>query len=169
MKKTAITFALFIILILSGCSVQERVSPLILIDRLTEQSSEIIFDPQYSYFEGNSFIGFINYKNINNVVIKIHTADGNSVKKISVYSSADNKVFELIKLLIDIYSPKEDCENILKELTDNTESFRYSFGKEYSYSLAVTDDSIYFEAFNNNLSEFTIPDLTLKANDRINY
>lgn len=169
MKKTAVAFSLIFILLLSGCSVQERVSPLILVNRLTKQSNEIICDPQHTYFDGNTFICFIEYGSIKNIIIKMHTTEENSVKKISVYSTADNQIFELIKLLISIYSPKEDSENISEELRKNTDSFRYFNGKEYTYSLFTSDKSIYFEVFNNNLSEYTIPELTLKANDRIDY
>lgn len=169
MKKTAVIITLLIIFLLSGCSVQERVSPLILIDRLSKQSSEIFFDPQQTFFEDNTFICFIEYKNISNITVKMHTSEDSSVKKISVYSTFDNHILELIKLLIKIYSPKENSEKICEELIKNADSFKYYNGKEYTYSLFISDESIYFEVFNKNLSEYTIPELTLKPNDRIKY
>ncbi len=164
MNKYFIVILIIVLLLMSSCSVQKNVSPRILTERISEKSTDIILENQEFYYKGD-FIVFAKYKEVD-IVIKMKTDDKQNVCKISV-SIAENIKEEdfkdLISLLINVYTPDEDKNEILNELINK--NLVYYHGKEHVYSL-IKDKNIYFEIINIPLSGYTYPDLTLKPNDR---
>ncbi len=169
MKKISLAISVLLILLLSSCTVQERVSPPIFVGRLNEISKDFNYISENSYYDENFFISFFNYKDLKNIVIKMQLSDDNSIIKISLITNNNSSAFELIKLLIETYSPEEDSTVILNELTEKEKGYCYSFGNEYTYSVFKSDKEIYFEIFINSESDYSVPDLTLKANDKIEF
>lgn len=169
MKKISLAISLLLILLLPSCTVQERVSPLIFIDRLNEISADLNFISENSYYDDNVFISFLDFKDLKSIAIKMQLSDDNSIIKISLITINNSRAFELIKLLIETYSPEEDSNVIFNELTGTEKGFCYSFGNEYTYSVFKSDKEIYFEVFINSQSDYSVPDLTLKSNDKIKF
>ena len=169
MKKFSLAIFLLLILLLPSCTVQERVSPLIFIDRLNEISDDFNFISENSYYDDNVFISFLDFKDLKSIAIKMQLSDDNSIIKISLITINNSRAFELIKLLIETYSPEEDSNVIFNELTGIEKGFYYSFGNEYTYSVFKSDKDIYFEVFINSQSDYSVPDLTLKPNDKIEF
>lgn len=170
MKNIKIIFVLFILVMLSSCSVQEKASPEIVVKRLKAGYSEFVFENDGFYSDGNYYI-FFNFKNTT-ALIKMETDKNNSVARISVsFESDDNNdvVFDLIEPLITVYSLKEDCTEIIKSLSCEKDGFSYAYGHDHIYSLVRNGKNIYFEIINNRLSEYSAPQLTLKQNDRENF
>lgn len=170
MRKLRLFSVIFLILILSSCSVQKRVSPEILKSRIEKNYPEFVFEKEGYYFNDCFYI-FVVY-NGSDIAFKIAVDENNTANKISLsFELNDNisEISDIITPVIEAFSPDEDCKKIIEELIKNEEGFFYSFGKEHSYSLAVNGKNIYFEVFNNRLSDYTMPELTLKQNDRITY
>ena len=170
MKNIKFIFVLFMLVILSSCSVQEKASPEIVVERLKAGYTEFVFENDGFYSDGNYYI-FFNFKNTT-ALIKMETDKNNSVARISVsFDSDDNNdvVFDLIEPLITVYSLKEDCTEIIKSLSCEKDGFSYAYGHEHIYSLVRNGKNIYFEIINNCLLQYSAPTLTLKQNDRENF
>lgn len=170
MRKLRLFSVIFLILILSSCSVQKRVSPEILISRIEKHYPEYVFE-NAGYYLNNYFYVFAVF-NGSDIAFKIAVDENNTANKISLsFEMNDNisEISDIITPVIEAFSPDEDCKKITEELMKNEEGFFYSFGKEHSYSFAVNRKNAYFEVFNNRLSDYTVPELTLKQNDRITY
>ena len=167
MKIFRLFSILFLLIILSSCSVQEKVSPEILKTRIEKQYPEFIFNNNGIYKE-NSFYTFAVFEE-KKIIFKMNFDENYSVNKIALLFDNNNEYENIIKPVIKTFSPNEDCEKIISELEQKKEGFFYSYGKEYSYSLGVNEKNVYFEVFNNRLSDYKVPELTLKQNDRITY
>ena len=168
MRKLRIISAiiLILVLVLSSCSVQERISPEIFKSRTEKNYPEFVFENE-GYYLNDYFYIFAVY-NGSDIVFKIAVDENNTANKISIsFEMNDNikEISDIIKPVIEIFSPNEDCKKIADELINKEGEFRYSYGKEYSYSLAVNGKNIYFDVFNNRLSDYTVPELTLKQHD----
>jgi hypothetical protein len=169
MRKIAVAFLVLLMSLLSACTFQERVNPIIFTERLAELSDDIMIYSENSYYEENVYVAFADFKNIKDIAVKMNLSDNGTVDKISIISNNNAQIFEFIKLLINSYSPKEDSARIMSELKKLDSEFRYSFGNEYTYSIFASDKTIYFEVFSNSLSSYTVPDLTLKPNDKTEF
>ncbi len=168
MKKILPIITLFFLLF-SACSIQEKVSPLIFVERLSESSEDLIFDYENSYYDGNNYIIFVKYKEIQNLTIVMQYLNNNVIKKISLSSPNSKNAYEVIALLISVYSPIEDVEIINQNSVSNKDDFLYFSGNEYTYSMFISEDTIYFEVFNNELNDYSVPELTLKQNDKTEF
>ncbi len=167
MKTIRLITVLFLIIILPSCSVQEKVSPNILKTRIEKQYPEFVFDNK-GFYKENNYYNIALFKE-ETIAFKMNIDESDTVNKIAVFFYNNDETENIIKPVIKTFSPNEDCERIISDLKQKREGFFYSYGKEYSYSLAVNDNNVYFEVFNNKLSDYTIPDLTLKHNDRLTY
>lgn len=170
MRSRKIISVIILILFLSSCSVQERASPEILKSRIEKNYPEFVFENS-GYYLNDCFYIFAVFRN-SNIAFKIAADENNIANKISLsFEMNDNikELSEIIKPVIETFSPKEECEIIIEELINAEEGFRYSYGKEYTYSLAVNGKSVFFDVFNNRLSGYTVPELTLKPNDKTPY
>lgn len=166
MKKIKVFILLFCLLGFSSCSIQERVSPEKLKERLAGGCADLVFEDKGFYIEKN-FYDFAIYKNIK-IAFKFVTDDSGTVYKVSESFIVDdsNTIQDLIEPIISVYSPKEDFEKIKDELLNREKKYNFSYGKEHNYSLINDGKSVYFEVYNNRLSNYSIPELTLKENDK---
>lgn len=170
MKKYKIIPIIILLLFLSACSVQEKVSPEIFKSRIEKNYPEFVFEND-GYYLNDCFYVFACYNN-NDIAFKIGISENYIANKISLSFEKNEslkEISEIIRPVIEVFSPNEDGEIIIDELINTEEGFYYSYGKEYSYSLAVNEKNIYFEVFNNRLSNYTIPELTLKQNDKTTF
>lgn len=170
MSKFKLAAVIALILFLSSCSVQERTNPEIIKSRIENSYPEFVFEND-GYYLNDYYYAFAGYKNCD-IAFKIRTNENNVANKISISFEINeniSEIAEVIRPVIEIFSPNEDCDKIVNELIDTEKAFSYSYGKEYSYSLAVNEKNVYFEVFNNRLAEYSVPDLTLKENDRITF
>lgn len=167
MKIFRLFAVLFLIFILQSCSIQEKVSPNILKTRIEKQYPEFVFDNN-GFYKENNYYNFAVFKE-ETIAFKMYFDENDTVVKIAVLFDNNDETENIIKPVIETFSPNEDCEKTISELKQNGEGFSYSYGKEYTYSLVVNENNVYFEVFNYSLSDYTVPDLTLKQNDRITY
>lgn len=165
MRKFCVVLIILSLIFFNACSLQEKVTPMIIVQRLCENTEDLIFDYESSYYDGSLFIIFAEYKN-DKITLKMQSTKDNVISKISLYTDKNNQINELLDILISVYSPNENSEKIINELIINNDLMQYSFGKEYTYSLFTSENGVYFEIFNNNLYCFIIPELTLKPNDK---
>lgn len=170
MRKTLFVWVIACLILFNSCSVQEKVSPDILIKRLETKCVDLVFDNE-GYYKGNDYYIFAVYESLN-TAFKFKTDDSGTVYKVSVsFIIGENRniISPIIEPVISVFSPREISDEVLKDLLSLKKEYNYYYGQDYTYSLIENEKNIYFEVFNNKLSGYTIPELTLKENDKSDF
>lgn len=175
MKKALLITNFFLIILLTACSVQEKVSPDIFVERLSEESDAFVFDKDNSFIQNGSYIFFAKYENILEIVLKAETDTQGNVKKISLACTQTDKAdkfISCIKSVIETYSPEDDSNEIILSLFKNKQpddKNRYYETQWHSYSAVLSENGFFFSVKNKKLIEESSVEFSLKENDIIEY
>lgn len=164
--KKLIIFAL-IPVILSGCTVQEKVSAEIFLERLTSGDKNIIIEDAFRTEE--DFVAFISYGGAD-FVMKLTDDDCLNVESISLTCSDGGKTEmfrKLVKNIITTYCD-DSADEIINGLFVNNENgdFRFFSTQWYRYSAVLNENGLYFSLENLKLIEITEEELSLEHKKR---
>lgn len=169
MKK--IIILLFIMIILSSCSVQEKMNSEMFIERLSKKDIQIeIKTSEIIYEDGKSYYYFISENNAKFLIV-MYNDENKNINKISLTCNDINaeKDFMLYaKYIIDTFSFDDSSESVVKEIFKDAKinsGFSYYETQWYYYTSALSDNSMFFSIENKKLSQRKNTELTLKPND----
>ena len=166
MKKVLIIIPLIFLMIITSCTKQEKVNPLVFIDRLTYNYPEFTVNENDFYRESNNYICFMRDKNNSEFLIKIYTDSDKNIKKICLACGSAEKTdsFKFVsEAIIKTYAPQEDTELIIKSVFKNERDYYNS--QWYRYTSSVFEGTLFFSVENMKLSTESDAELTLKEND----
>lgn len=173
MKKVSIIlFSIALTLLLQACSVQEKMSPQIFLDRLSKIITQLDFDTAEQFYEGNEFVCFVSDDDINTYAFQISMTDSGDCKKISFASEkiGDDTFKECVKSIITVYAPDDDAETIISSLySTNKQKFQYYETQWHSYSFSAEKECRYFSVSSKKLASENNVQLSLKPNDKIDF
>lgn len=166
MKKIFYAFFPLVMLVLSSCSVQEKMNPHIFIQRLKDNYAEINIVNDEILFETENYFCFLIDKSNNKYVLQFETDSDGSIKKICLVAKkavkTDNFNF-VMESIIKTYSPSEDSNKIIDSLfIDDRNYFNTQW---YRYSSLITEGNLFFSVENMKISTNTDAELSLKSND----
>lgn len=175
MKKISVIIIILSAVLFGGCSVQTEMNPVIFIERLSEKIGGNIFENNEIVYEDNKCICFINDEFNTEYVLEFILDESDNIKKISLACNETDKAgnfINYIKDIIGVYSPDENIEEIIGNLTENGKmkpSFSYYETQWYSWSSYSDENGLYFSVSNKKLSEPITAQYSLKPNDKSGY
>lgn len=168
MKKYISFIILFLIIILSSCSVQEKMNPIIFMERFKENYPEFIISENDYFVENNNYICFFSDNGDTDYALKIYTDADENIKKICLACSETDKT-ERIKFvceaIVKTYAPHENSELIINSLFADERNYHNS--QWYRYTSSLIEGTAYFSVENMKIATDTDAGLTLKENDII--
>ncbi len=173
MRKIPIVFIL--IFMLSSCSLQEKVSPEIFIQRLCAEDENIMVDDSLCFNKNNVFTAYFSYADSADFVLETDVDGLGNAKKINLACAQTDKVVlfkKCVESVISVYSPDENTDEIIDSLFPEKESygkFTYYETRWYVYSAVLSEKGLYFSSENKKLSPQNEEALSLKPNDIIEY
>lgn len=175
MKKVSIIlFSIVLTLLLQACSVQEKMSPQIFLDRLSKINTRLDFDTSEQFYEGDEFVCLVSDIDTNSYAFQISVNDRGDCQKISLAAEkTDEDIFkESVKSIIKVYAPDDDAEKVISSLcanSNNNQKFQYYETQWHSYSFAAEKECRYFSVSSKKLVNESNVDLSLKPNDKIDF
>lgn len=166
--KRIIILEILILLVLSACTVQEKVSPELYISRLTENADGFSVLSENIFYENKECYCFIKGDDGSGYALQIEADTGKNIKKICLAGMKTDKTddFKMIaETLVKTYAPDEAIEDIKAALFKN--ELDYYNSQWYRYSSAVTENGIFFSVENMKISTDSDAELTLKQNDLV--
>lgn len=163
MKKIYVTLSIFLIVILSSCSMQEKMNPEIFIERLIRNSEITI---KNEFFENEKYVCYFSDKSNCNFIIRIDSDSGRNAKKICLACTETSKTENfksMTETVIKTFAPNEKIDEILSSLF--SEEWNYYNSQWYRYSSAVSEKGLYFSIESVKLSTQTDAEMTLKPNN----
>ena len=164
MKKFLVLIPL--LLFLSACSVQETVSPYLLVSRLEKAVPEAVFDADGMFYENEKAVVYADYGGSRFAIEMTCDSEGR-VKKISLACNDTDKAecfYSFAGNIVSVYAPDEKYDGISKNLYCGKQ-FSYYETQWYSYSFSSAVSGFYFGIENKKLSPAKDIGLTLKPND----
>ncbi len=174
MKKIILLF-LIIFIVFGGCSVQEKMSPEILIERLTDNCESFDFENSEFFTEKSDFICYVKSRNNTDYVFVFSVNEAGDVKKISFSCGNTEKAENFIcniRDMISVYSPEENLDEVIKNITENgklRKGMSYHENQWYLYSINSDDNGMYFSVTNKKLFPRTSVEYSLKPNDKYDF
>ncbi|MBR4726750.1 MAG: hypothetical protein IK080_02560 [Clostridia bacterium] len=160
MKRLLPCFAA-LCLLLSGCSVQERVNADVFMLRLTA-AKEITAEPLY-YEDGSCFC-FVTFAGVRAALRLWETQDG-ALAKIAVSAPGDSdreKFAALCAQVLRVYAPNELPQTLTQLLAAQTSVFRYAQGRTHRLCAAADAAGRFFSVADDLLAPTQPPSLTLR-------
>ncbi len=173
MRKIAVVFGM--LFLLASCSVQEKVSPEIICERLCAADENISFDGDFSFAKDGVYTCYITYSKSLVLVAEMNTDGQGNVKKINLACDKTDKadLFEYcVRSMIEVYSPDENSDEISDAIFREKESdgkFCYHETQWYRYSAVRSENGLFFSTENLKLSPRGEEKLSLRTNDVVEY
>lgn len=173
MKKNFIFIMIFSLVFLSACSVQEKMSPEIFLERLCEKSDIFSSESAEILYDETGCVCFIDDVYGTEYVFNFVMSDSGFIKKISFVCSEKDKAENYIlclKDMINVYSPDESTENVIRELTVNgkmKQGFTNYDTQWYLWSSYTDENGFFVSVINKKLTEVPTVELSLKPNDKV--
>ncbi len=175
MKRIIIMIDAVLIVFLAACSVQEKVSPDIFVERLSAANESFVFETESCFIEENKSVFFAKYNNEIDTVFEITEDEQGNAEKISLACTQADKVeifIACVKNVIETYSPDDSSDEILTDLfkkisTDGKN--KYYETQWYSYSAVFSEEGLFFSIKNKKLISESSVEFSLKENDIIEY
>lgn len=170
MKKKLILPLVFLLLF-SSCSVQEKMSPEIFMERLEKNFDRFEYENAEKYYENNNYVCYLNSDSADEFMIEIITDTNNNAVKICFAAFETDNGDEFVsaaQAIIKSFSANDDGAAVCKELFEKNGSsndFSYYETQWYRYCASFIDSVIYFSAESKKLSPESEYELTLKQND----
>ncbi len=150
-----------------GCTVQEKMNPMIFTDRFsTLMNNEITIDE--SFTESGRHIIFFSDKSGEEYVCEMLTDKSDNIKKICLASNSASKAesFEYIfEKVLKVYAPNEITSEIIPVLFKK--KWNYHTSQWYRYAGVISDEGIFASIENLKLSTQSDAQMTLKQSDII--
>ncbi len=158
---------LCMIFLFCSCTVQEKMNPMLFIQRFTDTSGNE-FSIEESFDDNGRYIIFFCDKNGEKYACELQTDSFGNIKKICLAGNNTSKAepFEyLFKNVLDVYAPNENPDEIIPDLFKN--KWNYHSTQWYDYSCIVSDEGIFASIENKKLATESDARLTLKQSDII--
>lgn len=166
MKKIVSIIPLLLIIILSSCTAQEKMNPLIFIERFEANYPEFTVSENDFFIEDNNYICFFSDDNNSDYVMKIYTDDEENIKKICLACNKTDKTDRIkfvCEAIIKTYAPTEDAASIIRSIFSGERNYHNT--QWYRYTSSLVDDTVFFSVENMKIATDTDAQLTLKEND----
>lgn len=173
MKKSILFLVFFCLVFLNACSVQEKMSPEIFLERLSEKSESFNCESAEILYDETGCICFIEDVYGSEYVLNFVLSEAGYINKISFVCDKKDKAENYIlclKEIITVYSPDESTEDIIRELTANgkmKQGFSYYETQWYLWSSYADENGLFVSVINKKLTEITTAELSLKPNDKL--
>ncbi len=173
MKKVFVL--LFLCLFLVSCSLQAEVTPEIFVERLSKFDKNMMFDEFVSFSHENLHTYFFSYSDSVFPVLEIRTDERGNAEKISISCTQTDKLdlfLKCVEVIVSVYSPDETASQIIDALyseKNENEEFSYYETQWYLYSAVISENGLFFSTENKKLSPQSEVELSLKANDIVEY
>lgn len=165
MKKLSIVIVL--ILLLSSCSVQEKMNSVIFYDRFRNTLvAEITTDE--ILFDNNRDIAFFTDKNGTDYALEFSLDEQGNIKKICL-ACTDTSKTDMMKYyfekVINVYAPSENTDEIIQSLFSN--NWNYHSSQWYNYTFVKSDECFFASVENKKISTQSDAELTLRVSEII--
>ena len=174
MKKAVFSLSVLLMMLLAACSVQEKMSPRIFLDRLFD-SGVVLPETAEIFNESGNCVCFASDEQGTEYALEIKTDESGNVKRISAactMQEAQEKFIRLARSIINAYSPEDSADEVTKALFKSGEingNCLYYETQWHSYSVCASDDGVFFAVESKKLAETTAVELSLKPNDKSEY
>lgn len=170
MKRIIILPIVF--LVLCSCSVQEKMSTDVFINRFSQTSKIFNFENSENIYGENSNIVFLNDIYGKEYVFEFFRDENNNIKKISFACTDTDKAENYtacLREIINTYSPDENADGIIMGLTENGKlksGFNYFETQWYSYASYSDENGMHFSVTYKKLVTPSSVEFSLKPNDK---
>ena len=166
---------LFMMIFLCGCSIQEKMNPDLFFERLSLITDDFDYENADMIYDKNNCICYIKDLNSTEYVFEFCINEFCEINKISFACNNTDKAenyIKYIKDIISVYSPKENSNEIMNEITENGKikpSYTYYESQWYYWSSYNDKNGLYFSVINKKLSEPVTVLYSLKPNDKTGF
>lgn len=166
---------LLVFLTLTACSVQEKMSPMIFIERIGQTDKKLIIDTENLFFENKNLVCYAVYAQKTKLVFEISTDEHGNSDKISLACIQTDKAPDFIlcaKSVFSVCSPDDDSDAVFKELFGSKElsdECRYYETQWHSYAAVLSENGLFFSIENKKLVPQSEVEFSLKQNDIVEY
>ena len=173
MKKIISIF--FVIKLLTSCSVQEKMSPEIFIERLNKEYLLINSDSFDDFLSDNKYFCFFTNKNNSEFLIELNINDNIDITKISLACmqvDKENDFINLAESIINVYSNNVLSQDVINNLFENgkiKKDIKYYDTQWHLFTASADENGLYFSITNKKLNPREEVLLSLKSNDRITF
>ena len=173
MKRIAALLPVFVTL--TACSVQEKMSPWIFVERMRQTDKNLVIDTENSFFENEKMVCYAVYADKTKLVFEISTDEHGNSDKISLACVQTDKAADFVlcaKSIASVYSTEDDSDNVAKELFGTKElsdECRYYETQWRSYAAVLSENGLYFSVESKKLVPQTEVEFSLKQNDIVEY
>lgn len=169
MKKTVIL--VIILMLLSSCSVQEKMNAEMFFERFKKSGPELDFQNSEYFYTDDKCQLFIKNTNGTEFLIELFNDKKNNINKITITCSDTKAQADFLfcaKHIVKTFSFDDSAESVLNEICKDgkiNKEFSYHETQWYYYALASNNNILFFSVENKKLSPDKNTDLTLKPND----
>lgn len=166
---------LFILLLLGACSVQEKVSPMIFMERIIKSDSNINADIDNAFYEKNNYICYAKYADKTDVVFETEADEHGNATKISLACIQTDKVDDFVNCSVNIvktYAPDDSAQDVINNLFADrkfSDKCLYHETQWYLYSAVISEKGLFFSVENKKLNPTSKVEFSLKQNDIVEY
>ena len=168
MKKLILLPLIFVTVMFSSCSVQKTMSSALFIERIQMLNGNIVFDTENAFFEDGKYICFAKNENGTEYIMEFETDESGNAKKICLACRETDKAEEFklfTKSIIKTYSPDDDTDAVISELSKDT--YCHCDTQWHRYSAVNEKKCLFFSVESKKLATSSDAELTLKQNDII--
>lgn len=175
MRKIYLISLVFVLFLLCGCSVQEKMNADMFFKRLSSQTADFDYENIEVFYEEKRCVCFIKDKYTSDFVFEFTANDIGDINKISFACNETDKAEDFVKYvkdIISVYSPDENTDEIISALTDNGKiisDYTYYETQWYYWSSFSDKNGLYFSVINKKLSEPVTVLYSLKPNDKTGF
>lgn len=175
MKKFKIIPLFIAFILFSSCSVQEKMSPEIFVERLSKEYLLINSDSFNDFLSDNKYFCFLTNKNNTEFLIELNINDSNDITKIGLACTQVDKEKDFINLvesILNVYSKNASSKEIINNLFENgklKKQITYYDTQWHLFTASADKNGLYFSITNKKLNPWEESLLSLKSNDRITF
>lgn len=164
-----------VILFLSACSLQEKMSPRIFFDRLSKINIQLDMENSEQFIEGNDYVCFVSDFNSTEYVFQISVNDSGDAEKISLACNQTDKSADFVscaKSVIQAYAPDDSADEVTASLFENgaiRQKYIYHDTQWHKYSAVASDSGFFFSVSSKKLVPAEEVELSLKPNDKADF
>ena len=164
-----------VLLFFSACSVQEKISPMIFIERIINSNDKISADTENSFTENNRYVCFIKYSDKTDMVYQIETDEQGNATKISLTCTQTDKADDFIDCAlatVSVYSPDDKTDEVSDALFNGyklSDECLYFETQWHLYSAVISKNGLFFSVQSKKLIPPSKVEFSLKQNDIIEY
>lgn len=166
---------LFFLIFLAGCSVQKTMNSRIFLERLSAANDSLNIEKPEIFSDDSAILYFVNDNKGTEFLFEFSVDDAENIKKIGFSCGETEKAenfVEYIRDVVSVYSPEEDADEVIMNLTKNgklKKGINYFENQWYMYCSNADENGLFFSVTNKEMMPQSTVEFSLKPNDRVDF